>query len=711
MKLVHRRRGEALLKIRFVSLTLAVAAVCWGVGQAEERVGSIRSKELRAHVEFLSSDEMQGREAGQDGARRAEDYIGAAFARFGLEPLPGRDRFHIDLTLYADDYDRSATALRLGGATDGYTAKAGIDFRPFDFSGEGSVEAEVVFVGYGITAPEHGYDDYAGLDVEGKIVLVLRHEPGEADPASSFDGTSNTIHAEFAVKADRAKEHGARGMLLVTDPLNHPGGDDLRVGGRLRLDPESRSDSDAAEVDKGILAVHVARDTARRMVEPAGLTLEMMQAGIDSGRPPAEFDLGGLQSRLEVTRSIEPVEVAARNVAGFIEGTDPELKDEWIVVGAHHDHVGGYRGEGDTIYNGADDNASGTAGVLALARAFAAGEPRPRRSILFVTFAAEEKGLLGSRALLEQNLIPIDRVGFMLNLDMIGRNPKRPVRVYGDGFVKGLRAIVEAANRRTDVPLTFAGSEYVGNSDHHPFYGRDIPFMFLFTGIHDDYHQVGDHADKLDYKRMERIVRLTCEVLEVLVEVDESPRFIHNIDWLGLQAEVDDSADGRLARVTTVGAHSRARQAGLRPGDVLLAFDGERLASPGTIGERFRAIAPGTAFELTVGRDGEEFDVALERARTGYMGIGPREVGDELRRMYALRPDEGVLVYSVEPGGPSDEAGLRSRDIILQMDGVAVSSATLRGRLAQIGAGESVRLLILRDGKREALSIRMGARP
>jgi hypothetical protein len=214
---------------------------------------------------------MQGREAGQEGVRRAEDYIGAAFARFGLDSLPGYDRFHVDLTLYADDFDRSATVLRLDAADEVHTGVPGIDFRPFGFSGEGSVEAEVVFVGYGITAPEHEYDDYAGLDAEGKIVLVLRHEPGETDPSSSFDGTAQTNHAQFAVKAD-------------------PAGDDLRIGGRLRLEPTPGTATANGSSDERFLAVHVTRDMVQRMVEPSGLTLEAMQTGVDAGRRPAEFD-------------------------------------------------------------------------------------------------------------------------------------------------------------------------------------------------------------------------------------------------------------------------------------------------------------------------------------------------------------------------------------------------------------------------------------
>ena len=191
---------------------------------------------MRKHVEHLASDDMGGREAGRTTIGRAEEYIAAEMRKCGLRPLPGHDEMFIDIVLYSTDGDVETT-VQVEGAGKSRTGRIGQDVRPFDFSENGERRAKVVFAGYGVTAPEYDYDDYAGLDVEDKFVLVLRHEPREDDPESNFDGTATTSHALFSAKAANAEEHGAAGMILVTDPLNHPPGDDLRVGGRLSLEP------------------------------------------------------------------------------------------------------------------------------------------------------------------------------------------------------------------------------------------------------------------------------------------------------------------------------------------------------------------------------------------------------------------------------------------------------------------------------------------
>jgi Zn-dependent M28 family amino/carboxypeptidase len=314
--------------------------------------------------------------------------------------------------------------------------KLGDDWRPFPFSDPGAIEGDVVFAGYGISSEEHGWDDYAGLDVEGKIVLILRHEPGEDDAGSVFDGKESSTHSTFINKAFKAAEHGAIGYLLVTDPRHHEAGDDFRVGGRLALkapEPREAGESEGPE----FRAAHISRAVAEKLVAGSGKSLLELQTAIDDGIKPAELGIGAVTASLAIKPTEGAVEVPEVNVVGRIEGS--ERPDEWVVVGAHYDHVGGYVGEGDTIYNGADDNASGTAGMLEIARAFATLPP-PKRTIVFMAFSAEEKGLLGSRAWVEQN--GVDKVVFMLNLDMIGRNPDKPVDLVGDGYGTGMTEIV-----------------------------------------------------------------------------------------------------------------------------------------------------------------------------------------------------------------------------------------------------------------------------
>jgi hypothetical protein len=709
-----------------VSIALAASAAVAVSAFAAKAPGGARSisvKDLKAHVAFLSADRMAGRDTGEPGLARAEEYIAAALQSYGLRPVPGADDFFLDFPLYRTAYDMDETSVRLSAGGETRTGTAGQDMRPFGFSDDGTVEAPVVFAGYGITSEEHAWDDYADLDVEGKIVLLLRHEPGEKDPQSSFDGTSSTDHATFARKAQNAEEHGARGMILLTDPLHHEPGDDLRILGRLRLDPpadEDDGDEETAEEEQEepFLAVHVSRELASFLVAPAAANdgagmkaLETLQTAVDEGRKPAELPLGEVTARISVRSREAAEEVAARDVAGFLEGSDPELKHEWIVIGGHHDHIGAFRGSGDTVFNGADDNASGTSGVLELAQAFASLEERPRRSLVFTTFSAEERGLLGSRAMVEKALIPIERVVFMMNLDMIGRNPARPVQVFGDGFVRGLKETVEAANAELGHDVEFGGTGYAGNSDHDSFYRRDIPFLFFFTGTHEDYHQLGDHANKLAYANMRSILRLAYGVTERLANADDKPVFVHNIDWLGARVEVLGSGDARAATVTAVEDASRAQEFGLRVGDTLLAFGEDRIADPGNIGKHFREIEPGNQVAVTVGRDGGERELTLERARVGYMGVFPGPVDEDLQLQHGLRDDEGIVLRQVVADGPCGKAGLQQGDIVVRISGSPIGPNNLRSRLSQIGAGETVTMAVIRDGERLEIEVTLGERP
>ena len=508
----------SLLLLTTLGLTLGCRA-----GRPE----SISDGELHEHVAYLASDELRGREAGSAGIAMAEDYIAGQFEQYGLSPLPGRDDYFVGFTLLSEHYDSERTSLSVhseGGKSE-YSIKG--DFRPFSFSDSGTVQGEVVFAGYGITAPELGYDDYEGLEVEGRIVLVMRHEPNETDPDSPFDGSSHSQHALFETKARNALAHGAAGMLLYTDPIHHAETEDLRASTLLRF-PDSEEPTDGnggRRITEGLPAVHVSRTIARDILQSLQIDISDLQRQIDSNQPASKFDITGVEVALSVEMEPSLEEIPVRNVAAILPGTDRGLRDEWLVIGAHHDHLGAFPGSGDTIYNGADDNASGTSAVLELAEQFASLRPRPRRSIVFMTFTAEEKGLFGSRALDRYDLIPMDQVGFMINLDMIGRNPSTAVTIIGDGFVEGLKVTLEGLNEAYDLPLLFSGRRYQPFSDNDVFKRNRVPFVMFFTGEHEDYHQTSDHTDRLAYDRMESLTRFAFDLAAMLAGMDTLPAF------------------------------------------------------------------------------------------------------------------------------------------------------------------------------------------
>jgi hypothetical protein len=575
---------------------------------------SIHEADLRTHVEYLASDELAGRATGEPGCDLAAQYVADRFASWGFEPLPGQEDFFLEYALRRREFDarRSRSILHAGGTR--HYGQLGREFRPFWFSGVGSVEADVVFAGYGIAAPELGHDDFADLNVRDKLVLVLRYEPGRDDPDSPFDGAEHSQHAFFETKARLARQHGALGMLLVTGPLHGRGDEDLGSEARLALASAERRDD--------FLAVHISQEWAAKILAPLGTDLVALHEAVEAGMPPAEVRLA-VHMQLAVEYGDEEDALRSANVAAFLPGSDAKLRDEWIVVGAHHDHIGIAKSGRDRVFNGADDNASGTAVVLAMAREWARRTEPPRRSVLFVTFSGEERGLLGSRALLEQELVPLEKVRFMMNFDMVGRNPRRPLAVFGDGTATGVRDVVEDANLDGSLELQFHGRNIPRNSDHSTFYRRNIPVLAFFTGLHDDYHSVRDHAEKLDYERMVQIAELGSAVLERLTAMDshEFPRF-SPAGFLGIQhAEVERSERRRLrlsqdegVYVERVLANSPAESAGLQRGDILVRIDRSPVRYDNIV-ERLGTIGAGAEIELELVRDGEPLSVhiVLER--------------------------------------------------------------------------------------------------
>ena len=394
---------------------------------------SIQPSGLKADLTFLSSDALEGRLSLQRGSEIAIQWIASEFAKAGLKPLVG-DSYLQPVPLIEYSADRTLTSLTL--ARDGHSTVFHAPDANANFAHEVTVSGRVVFAGYGITAPELGYDDYAGIDAHGKIVLIFNHEPQEADANSVFNGIGNTRYTNNNYKLFNAERHGAIAVMTMPDP-NHKGPTRTVTpaagqtpaagrGGRGGQGQAPRILSEAlAEGGPGIPLFTLGRAVSDSLFDAAGKNSADVETAINAKPAPASFDVPGVTVELHTATATQR-RANSYNVVGLIEGSDPALKAETIVFSGHFDHDGtGPLG----IYHGADDNGSGTVGVVALAHAFAGNPVKPKRSLLFIVFAAEERGLLGSYYYVSHPLRPLATTRAHINFDMIGRNEAADPRV------------------------------------------------------------------------------------------------------------------------------------------------------------------------------------------------------------------------------------------------------------------------------------------
>ncbi len=404
-------------------------------------------------------------------------------------------------------------------------ADPGPDFTPLQRGGSATLQhVPVVFAGYGITAQDKDlkldYDDYKDRDVKGKAVLILRQEPQMDRADSPFAGKEMTSYATLRHKARNAADHGAAAVLMVNNTASLKDGKDALL-------EFNTTDGDGT----GIPFLMITRALADRLLQAAGAPgVAELEKTIDADLKTQTQDLKGWTLSAEV--KIEKTPFQIKNVIGVLDGNGP-LAQETIVVGAHYDHVG-YGGPGSlapgvhAIHNGADDNASGTAMVMEMARRLARrGEPLPRR-IVFIAFSGEERGLLGSKYYVEHPLFPLDKTVAMFNFDMVGRlNTKHELIVYGAPTLEGLDALVTDLARSQDLKAKIVpdtSSEF-NASDHAWFYRKEIPVFFAFTGTHPDYHRPTDDTERINFEGMTRIANLSELLLLDMARRPERPHF------------------------------------------------------------------------------------------------------------------------------------------------------------------------------------------
>lgn len=579
------------------------------------------AEEFLEPIKFLSSDQLKGRGDGTKELDLAAGYIADHFRKFGLKPGGDNGQFlqHFDLVVGAKLGRQNVAVYRQGEHSEKLNLQE--TFVPLSFSASASIEAPLVFAGYGITAPEYHYDDYQGLDVSGRIVIVLRHEPQENDEHSVFAGRQLTSHSEIANKATNAKNHGAKAIVLVNDLGNHPGeGDEL-----LRLDEVS------GPQEMTIPVIQVEADTVNGWLKPSGHTLEELRQAIDKDLSNHSMALDPT-GRLALTVEIERIHRVAANVIAELPGSEPSFADQYIVVGAHYDHLG--LGEHDSlaprlrgqIHHGADDNASGTSGVLELADALAHAKERPRHSVVFICFAGEELGLLGSAYYANHATFPLERTIAMINMDMIGRVSNNRLYIGGTGTSPNFQKLVEDANSSVKFALSYSASGY-GASDQTSFTVHEVPVLFFFSGLHSDYHKPSDTWDKIDPANGARVVELVWHVFQSLDALRDKPQYVRVSEplapamgggggygpYFGSIPDFGQVEHGGV-RFSDVRDGSPAGKAGFKAGDVLVEFDGKTIDNLYDFTYALRAHKPGDKVTVTVLRGKERVtrEVTLE---------------------------------------------------------------------------------------------------
>jgi len=604
------RRGAAA-----AAAALATAA-CTGAppwAPALPPAPAIDAARIAADVRWLADDAREGRGAGTRGLDEAAAYLADAFAASGLAPGADRgsffQRFEMPVSI------RVARESLLAGK-DELVARR--DFAALLSSGDGRVRGPLAFAGYGIRAPEQGFDEWAHLDARGAVVLVLEDRPG--GDAGPFAGVHANAFLSRAHKVANARESGAAAVLLAP-PVAEGADAALLEAGHPSANPSQQS--------SGIPVLALSRAAAERLVALAGgPALGALQREIDATLAPASRPLGGAAIELEVR--VERTSGHAANVVGVLEGADPALRREAVVIGAHYDHLG--RGEFGSlaparrgeVHNGADDNSSGAAGLLELARALAAG-PRPRRSLVLAAFAGEEAGLFGSRAYVERPERPLADTVAMLNLDMIGRLRDGGLVVFGTGSSPGFADLVRRALRGLPLEASFREDGFAP-SDQTSFYARGVPVLMFFTGAHPQYHTPDDDAALVDAQGEALVLSATARVARALLDGDERPALVAAKapppsgegggygPYLGtIPAFGGPEGPGVLLQGVAPG--SPAERAGVRGGDRVVGWNGGAIASLEEYAARLFAARAGEAVRLALLRGGERLEVVATLGR------------------------------------------------------------------------------------------------
>ncbi len=585
---------------------IAILVLFFSAASYSQTSPEIRASDIRLHLKFLASPELEGRASGSEGNRKAAAYIADWMSRDGLEPKGDNGSYYQPFEFVAAVRLGDSNAVSLSGkAYDGGIASLRVneDFRPLAFSSNGSVTGTLAFAGYGVTAADQNYDDYSGLDVAGKVVVVLRYGPDGSDSHSPFSKYTSPRN-----KARIARDKGAVAIIFVNGPRDEQSDDLVKLS------------YDQSFETSGIPAVSMKRDWIEKVLAVRGLGLGALQDSIRSSKKPNSFLL---EAEAAVQTSVLKVKSKTANIIGFLPGHDSVLQNQVLILGAHMDHLGyGGRGSGslvpDTIaiHPGADDNASGASGLMEIMQWMGSRQETLKRSVLFVFFSGEELGTLGSAYYVSHPEIPLDRSVAMLNMDMVGRLDGKTLTVYGTGTSSSWTPLLDRFNRDSLFALRSIPDGY-GPSDHSQFYGKDMPVLFFFTGTHNDYHKPSDTWDKINYPGEEKVVRYVANIADAIDIMPTRPAFtkvqtstpVASGDTrsfsvtLGIIPDFAEGTDGM--KVGGIRPAGPAEKAGILSGDVITKMAGKKIMNiydyMGVLGE----LKAGDQVDVEVTRNGQ----------------------------------------------------------------------------------------------------------
>lgn len=654
--------------------------------EVREKSGAEAAVERRLDeaVRYLAADDLEGRGLGTEGIDAAAEYLAEQFRSLGLktELFDGTpfQTFTVTISSKLGSKEKNLATL-VPPTADGepIDLKLGTDFNPLAVGGSDEFDLPLVFAGYGITSADDNYDDFAGIDVKGKAVVILRHEPQHTNPHGAFQGTKDTPHAAIVRKASNAYQHGAEAVILVTGEaeieknvtgatrrvqqaiealakaneefkeLEEPSREEVEayrkkiqiLGEQLKsaseriereFDPvlDFRRGGEVTDSRRKFAVLHMRREAIDRVFQAAlSKTLSELEKQIDEELKPRSQELAGWRIRGQT--DIERIEAPSKNVVAVLEG-EGEHADETIIVGAHYDHLGrGGSGslarDSSDIHNGADDNASGTAVLVEVARQLAGREKKLPRRVAFIAFTGEERGLLGSAHYVHQPLYPLDKTVAMLNMDMVGRLQDDRLVIYGTKTAKEFDELIDQLNERHGFTIKREPGGF-GPSDHASFFAVKVPVLHFFTGIHNDYHRPSDDANKLNVPGMRRVGEMVSEAVIAIAEREERPEFTQppaersrprpmgDRPYFGSVPKFIGGGDEGYA-IQGVSKDSPAEKGGLQGGDVIIQFGDSRIGGLDDFDAALRKYKAGDSVPVVVKREGKEvkLEVVLESPR------------------------------------------------------------------------------------------------